>query len=155
MRTAGTEVGITEPTTTFSACFGAAFTYTPREICDAFRRKIKRIRYNCLVGKYRMVWGSYGVGSRMKLSYTRSMITAAEGNESKGDSILLLFLNWHILPLVRVPAELLNPKQTWADSGAYDETAAKLASKFVDNFEAYKEEADPSIIAAAPKILVK
>ena len=48
-----------------------------------------------------------------------------------------------------VPAELLNPKQAWADSGAYDETA-KLASKFVDNFEAYKEEADPSIIAATP-----
>jgi len=53
-----------------------------------------------------------------------------------------------------VPDELLNPKETWADSAAYDETASKLASKFVDNFESYKKEADASILKAAPKVLV-
>ena len=157
-KVAGTEVGITEPTTTFSACFGAAFLpLHPAQYATLLGEKLKESDTTVWLVNTGWSGGSYGVGSRMKLSYTRSMITAAlEGALDQEEfNTLPVFELAYPTSCPGVPAELLNPKQTWADSGAYDETAAKLASKFVDNFEAYKEEADPSIIAAAPKILVK
>ena len=101
--------------------------------------------------------GSYGVGSRMKLSYTRAMITAAL--TGKLDNVTYETLPVFDLAMPTscegVPSEILNPRATWADKNAYDTTASNLAEKFVKNFEKFAAETDDSILAAAPKALVK
>lgn len=156
-KVAGTEVGITEPTTTFSAGFGAAFL-------PLHPAKYAKLLGEKLIGSGINVWllntgwsgGSYGVGSRMKLSYTRAMITAAL--TGKLDAVM-----YDTLPVFElsfptscegVPSELLNPRNTWQDKSAYDKTAANLASKFVKNFEKFAAETSAEILAAAPKVLV-
>ena len=157
-KVAGTEVGITEPTTTFSACFGAAFL-------PLHPAKYAKLLGEKLNGKDIKVWlintgwtgGSYGVGSRMKLSYTRAMITAAL--TGKLDDVKFEMLPIFDLEMPTacegVPSEILNPRMTWADKAAYDETANNLATKFVKNFEKFAAETDPTILAAAPKAMVK
>jgi phosphoenolpyruvate carboxykinase (ATP) len=156
-KVAGTEVGITEPTTTFSACFGAAFL-------PLHPAKYAKLLGDKLMVSDTKVWlvntgwsgGSYGVGNRMKLSYTRAMITAAlEGqlDDVKFDTLPVFDLTYPT-SCPGVPNELLNPKETWSDASLYDDTASKLASKFVVNFESFKEEASPEILAAAPRVLV-
>ena len=157
-KVAGTEVGITEPTTTFSACFGAAFL-------PLHPAKYAKLLGEKLNGKDIKVWlintgwtgGTYGVGSRMKLSYTRAMITAAltgKLDDVKFETLPIFDLE---MPTVceGVPSEILNPRATWSDKAAYDETANNLAAKFVKNFEKFAEETDPTILAAAPKAMVK
>jgi phosphoenolpyruvate carboxykinase (ATP) len=155
-KVAGTEVGITEPTTTFSACFGAAFL-------PLHPAKYAKLLGEKLNGKDISVWlintgwtgGSYGVGSRMKLSYTRSMITAAL--TGKLDNVKFEKLPIFDLSMPTecegVPAEILNPRDTWANKSSYDETANNLAGKFVKNFEKFAAETDASILAAAPKVM--
>jgi phosphoenolpyruvate carboxykinase (ATP) len=157
-KVAGTEVGITEPTTTFSACFGAAFL-------PLHPAKYAKLLGNKLHGTDIKVWlintgwtgGSYGVGSRMKLSYTRAMITAVL--TGKLDNVTYETLPVFDLAMPTscegVPSEILNPRATWADKNAYDTTASNLAEKFVKNFEKFAAETDDSILAAAPKALVK
>jgi phosphoenolpyruvate carboxykinase (ATP) len=155
-KVAGTEVGITEPTTTFSACFGAAFL-------PLHPAKYAKLLGEKLNGKDISVWlintgwtgGSYGVGSRMKLSYTRSMITAAL--TGKLDNVKFEKLPIFDLSMPTecegVPAEILNPRDTWVNKSSYDETANNLAGKFVKNFEKFAAETDASILAAAPKVM--
>jgi phosphoenolpyruvate carboxykinase (ATP) len=90
----------------------------------------------------------------MKLGYTRAMITAALNGEL--DNIEFEthpIFGMHIPTSCKdVPTEILNPKNTWANKTAYDETAKKLASMFIHNFEKYLAEVDDEILAAAPKI---
>lgn len=154
-KVAGTEVGITEPTTTFSACFGKAFL-------PLHPAKYAKLLGDKLHGTDIKVWlintgwsgGSYGVGSRMKLSYTRSMITAAL--TGKLDNVEFATLPVFELAFPTscegVPAEILNPRETWSDKGAYDKTANHLAEQFVKNFEIYAAETSADILAAAPKV---
>ena len=98
--------------------------------------------------------GSYGTGSRMKLSHTRAMITAAL--EGKLDNV-----NYETHPVFGVqmpitcpdvPDEVLNPKNTWADKKAYDVTAKNLAQQFIDNFKKYESGVGEEILNAAPKV---
>lgn len=156
-KVAGTEVGITEPTTTFSAGFGAAFLpLHPAKYAKLLGEKLNGSGINVWLLNTGWSGGSYGVGSRMKLSYTRAMITAAL--TGKLDSV-----TYDTLPVFElsfptscegVPSELLNPRNTWQDKSAYDKTAANLASKFVKNFEKFAAETSAEILAAAPKVLV-
>jgi phosphoenolpyruvate carboxykinase (ATP) len=99
--------------------------------------------------------GSYGVGSRMKLSYTRAMITAALNG--KLDDVAFDTLPVFDLAIPTscegVPSEILNPRGTWADKAAYDETANNLAGQFVKNFDQYAAETSADILAAAPKVM--
>jgi phosphoenolpyruvate carboxykinase (ATP) len=96
--------------------------------------------------------GAYGVGNRMKLGYTRAMITAAMNGKLDNVS----FENHPVFGLAMptscpdVPTDLLNPKDTWADKNKYDGTAEKLAKSFVKNFEKYADNANEEILAAAP-----
>jgi phosphoenolpyruvate carboxykinase (ATP) len=153
---AGTEVGITEPTTTFSAGFGAAFL-------PLHPAKYAKLLGDKLNGTDIKVWlintgwsgGSYGVGQRMKLSYTRAMITAAlEGklNNVEFEKLPIFDLSYPT-SCEGVPSELLNPRATWSDKQAYDETANNLAVKFVKNFEKFAAETSSEILAAEPKVL--
>ena len=157
-KVAGTEMGITEPTTTFSACFGKAFLpLHPAKYAKLLGEKLEGTDIKVWLINTGWSGGSYGVGSRMKLSYTRAMITAAL--TGKLDAV-----KYETLPIFDlamptecegVPAEILNPRGTWADKGAYDETANNLAGQFVKNFNQYASETSQDILAAAPRVMVK
>ena len=156
-KVAGTEVGITEPTTTFSAGFGAAFLpLHPVAYAELLGEKLRGTDINVWLINTGWTGGSYGVGSRMKLSYTRAMITAALNGEL--DSVtfnkLPIFELNYPTSCPNVPSELLNPRDTWSDKAKYDDTATDLASQFVKNFEQYVSEASKEVLAAAPKVLV-
>ena len=154
-KVAGTEMGITEPTTTFSACFGKAFLpLHPAKYAKLLGEKLEGTDIKVWLINTGWTGGSYGVGSRMKLSYTRAMITAAlEGklNDVTYDTLPVFDL---AIPTSceGVPAEILNPRTTWADKNAYDDTANNLAGQFVRNFELYASETSADILAAAPKV---
>ncbi len=150
---AGTERGITEPQATFSAGFGAPFL--PRavgEYADLLRANLQE--YGTEVYMLNTGWtgGPYGVGSRMKLAYTRAMVTAILNGsladvEYETDEIFGLSIP---TTCPEVPAEVLNPRNTWEDKAAYDETAKKLAALFVENFKGYHG-VDADILAAGPQ----
>jgi phosphoenolpyruvate carboxykinase (ATP) len=155
-KVAGTEVGITEPKTTFSAGFGAAFLpLHPAKYAKLLGEKLDGTDINVWLINTGWSGGAYGVGSRMKLSYTRAMITAALNgklNDVVYDKLPIFEL---AIPTEceGVPSELLNPRNTWSDKTAYDETANNLAGQFVKNFEKFAAETSEEILAAAPKVL--
>lgn len=155
-KVAGTEMGITEPTTTFSACFGKAFLpLHPAKYAELLGNKLDGTDIKVWLVNTGWSGGSYGVGSRMKLSYTRAMITAAlEGKlENVTYDTLPIFDLAIPTSCEGVPSEILNPRGTWADKSKYDETANNLAGQFVKNFEQYASETSSSILAAAPKVM--
>ncbi|WP_174614102.1 phosphoenolpyruvate carboxykinase (ATP) [Virgibacillus ihumii] len=142
---AGTERGVTEPQATFSACFGSPFLpLEPATYAEMLGEKIDL--YNTSVFLVNTGWtgGSYGVGKRMKLSYTRAMVhSALEGElnsaETTSDEIFGLEIPMHV---PGVPDEVLIPKQTWDDKEAYDKEAQSLAMKFHDNFNQFTHASD-------------
>jgi phosphoenolpyruvate carboxykinase (ATP) len=154
-KVAGTEVGVTEPTTTFSACFGKAFLpLHPTKYAELLGKKINEGSVNVWLVNTGWSGGSYGVGSRMKLSYTRALITAALNG--KLDNV-----TYETLPVFglkfptscpEVPSEILNPRGCWKDKDAYDKKATDLASQFVKNFSQYAQFANKEILAASPKV---
>ena len=154
-KVAGTEAGVTEPKPTFSACFGAPFLpLHPGEYAAMLGRKMQENKVNVWMINTGWTGGPYGVGSRMKLKYTRAMITAAlEGN--------LDAVNYETHPVFGmaiptscpdVPSEILNPRNTWEDKAAYDNKARFLAGLFVKNFEKYASGVGVEILEAAPLI---
>lgn len=154
-KVAGTEAGVTEPQATFSACFGKAFLpLHPGKYAKMLGEKLKA-NPNINVWLINTGWtgGPYGVGSRMKLAYTRAMITAALNGELNHVSFEQHPVFGYQMPSTcpNAPAELLNPRNTWSDKSAYDAQANKLANMFVKNFEQYASGVDAEILAAAPK----
>jgi phosphoenolpyruvate carboxykinase (ATP) len=154
-KVAGTEAGVTEPKSTFSACFGAPFLpLHPGQYAEMLGKKMKEHNVNVWMINTGWSGGGYGVGNRMKLSYTRAMITAAL--EGKLDNVSYqahpVFGMMMPAECPNVPAEILNPRNTWADKEAYDATAKHLAEQFIKNFEKYASGANEEILAAAPKI---
>lgn len=154
-KVAGTEAGITEPQTTFSACFGKVFLpLHPAKYAEMLGKKMKESKVNVWLVNTGWSGGAYGVGSRMKLSYTRAMITAA----LNGKLETVPFETHPVFGLQmptncpEVPTEILNPRNTWSDKALYDTQANDLAGKFVKNFEQYAEGASAEILAAAPKV---
>jgi len=152
---AGTERGITEPQATFSAGFGAPFLPRVAGVyAQILREKIAKFGTAVYLLNTGWTGGSYGVGSRMKLSYTRAMVSAALNGdldkvEYEADPIFGLAIP---KSCPNIPAEVLNPKNTWSDKESYDQTAAKLAKAFQENFAKLKGVA-PEIIAAGPKVM--
>lgn len=152
-KVAGTEMGVKEPQATFSACFGATFLpLHPTKYAALLGKKIQQNKVNVWLVNTGMTGGSYGVGNRMKLSNTRSMITAT----LNGDLNKVAFMKHPIFGMMipehcpYVVSDILNPRNTWADKNAYDSTAAKLANMFVDNFEKYADFEDEEIIKGSP-----
>lgn len=152
-KVAGTEAGITEPTTVFSACFGAPFLpLHPTKYAEMLGAKMNESNVNVWLVNTGWSGGSYGVGSRMSLKYTRAMITAA----LEGKLADVGFTTHDVFGLEMpnecegVPTELLHPKETWADKAAYDKKANELAEAFVQNFEKFADNASEEILSAAP-----
>ncbi|MFD1818719.1 phosphoenolpyruvate carboxykinase (ATP) [Pseudarcicella hirudinis] len=137
---AGTEVGIKEPQATFSACFGAAFLpLHPFKYAELLGEKIRNNEVNVWLINTGWNGGPYGVGSRMKLPYTRAMIHAAlEGHFDQ-----VAFTTHPIFGLEipetcpNVPSELLNPENTWKDKAEYKVKAIALKNAFQENFKKY------------------
>ncbi|SHJ14656.1 phosphoenolpyruvate carboxykinase (ATP) [Mesonia phycicola] len=152
-KVAGTEEGVTEPIPSFSACFGAPFMpLHPTKYAEMLSEKMKASGVNVWLINTGWTGGSYGVGSRMKLKYTRAMITAATNSElanvtySKHPIFGLEMPN----QCPGVPAEVLNPKNTWSDGQAYDKKASLLASYFHDNFSKFEDYASNEILNGGP-----
>jgi phosphoenolpyruvate carboxykinase (ATP) len=155
-KVAGTEAGVTEPKLTFSACFGAPFLpLHPGKYADMLGKKMTEHNVNVWMVNTGWSGGPYGVGSRMKLSYTRAMITAA----LNGDLNKVEFEQHPVFGMMmpkscpNVPDQVLNPRNTWEDKTAYDSKANDLAKQFIKNFEKYASGVSEEILAAAPKAL--
>lgn len=155
-KVAGTEMGITEPQTTFSACFGKAFLpLHPGKYAQLLGDKLKA-NPNINVWLVNTGWtgGAYGVGSRIKLAYTRSIITAAL--EGKLDGVEYGETPFFKLRFPKtcpnVPSEILEPRNTWKDKNAFDAQAANLAGQFIKNFEQYASGVTKEVLDASPKV---
>ncbi len=154
-KVAGTEVGITEPKPTFSACFGAPFLpLHPGEYAEMLGKRLQQHNVNVWLINTGWTGGPYGTGNRIKLAYTRAMITAALNGEldnaaTETDPVFGVAIPTEV---PGVPAELLIPRNTWTDKEAYDEKAKYLAGLFIKNFEKYASGASERTKAAAPKI---
>ncbi len=154
-KVAGTEAGIIEPKSTFSACFGAPFIpLHPALYAEMLGEKLKAQEVQVWMVNTGWTGGPYGVGNRIKLSYTRAMISAAL--TGKLDTMTYerhpVFGMEMPVSCEGVPAELLNPRATWADPMAYDQKANELAKQFVQNFKKYEAGTPAAILAAAPVI---
>ncbi|MFC6999610.1 phosphoenolpyruvate carboxykinase (ATP) [Rufibacter roseus] len=157
-KVAGTEVGITEPQTTFSACFGAAFLpLHPTVYAEMLGKKMTEQNVNVWLVNTGWTGGSYGTGSRMKLEYTRAMITAALNGELETVAFIKHPVFGMEMPesCPNIPAQILNPRNTWADKEAYDNKANDLAKSFVKNFNKYADYANEEILAGAPEVAVE
>lgn len=155
-KVAGTEVGITEPKTVFSACFGAPFMpLHPAKYAELLGAKMQQHKTTVWLVNTGWTGGGYGIGSRMSLPHTRALITAAmEGQlDSVGFTAHPVFGVQMPASCPGVPAEILNPRATWADAKAYDEQANKLAVAFNNNFKKFASETSAEILAAAPHVL--
>ena len=154
-KVAGTEAGVTEPQTTFSACFGAAFLpLHPTKYAEMLGKKLKESGANVWLINTGMTGGVYGIGKRMSLKYTRALITEALNGDLENVTFETLPIFNFQIPTAcpGVPSEILNPRNTWSDKTAYDAKATELAIKFNDNFKKYAAQASEEILAAAPKV---
>jgi phosphoenolpyruvate carboxykinase (ATP) len=152
-KVAGTERGVTEPVATFSACFGAPFmALPPQRYAQLLGERLEQ--HDAAVWLVNTGWtgGGYGTGSRIKLRYTRAMVNAALSGQ-------LDDVEFHMHPVFRVsmpascpdvPADLLDPRRTWADSAAYDRQAAELAWMFRTNFDMLVGNTMPELAGAGP-----
>jgi phosphoenolpyruvate carboxykinase (ATP) len=153
-RVAGTERGVTEPKPVFSACFGAPFMpLHPGVYAELLGKKIDEQNANVWLINTGWTGGPYGVGERMKLKYTRRMISAALNGELDGVETLVDPIFGLNIPasIEGVPAEILAPRNTWTDPVAYDEQATKLAQMFVENFKQFEDGVSDAIAAAGPQ----
>ena len=152
-RVAGTEKGVTEPKATFSTCFGAPFLpLNPNVYARMLGEKIAKHGARVWLVNTGWTGGAYGVGKRMKIAYTRAMITAAltgqlDNVQYKKHPVFNLDMP---TTCPGVPESVLDPRSTWSDPGEYDEQAKKLAKMFVDNFVTFEKDVAASVKEAGP-----
>ena len=152
-KVAGTEIGVTEPQATFSACFGEPFMpMHPGVYADLLSSKMAEHGSTAWLINTGWSGGSYGVGSRMKIKYTRAMLNAAlDGDLDNVEYVVDDRFGFEVPKTCPgVPSDVLIPKQTWEDESVYDATADKLASMFNENFERYAAGVSDEVNSAAP-----
>ncbi|MBL0172960.1 MAG: phosphoenolpyruvate carboxykinase (ATP) [Gemmatimonadaceae bacterium] len=153
-KVAGTERGVTEPQATFSACFGAVFlVWHPTKYATMLGELLRA--HGAQVWLVNTGWsgGAYGVGKRMKLSYTRAMVRAAlDGSlHSAGTMTDPVFGLQLPTSIDGVPSDVLDPRRTWSDGAAYDAQAHQLAEMFRENIKKFGDAVPANILAAGPK----
>jgi phosphoenolpyruvate carboxykinase (ATP) len=152
-KVAGTETGVDEPMPNFSACFGAPFMpLHPTKYAEMLSKKMKDAGVNVWLINTGWTGGPYGIGSRMKLKYTRAMITAAMNDELNNVDFEQHPIFGLAMPksCPNVPDEVLNPKSTWKNAKAYDVQAKELAASFRENFAKFESYANEEILGGAP-----
>ncbi|UZH56367.1 phosphoenolpyruvate carboxykinase (ATP) [Salinimicrobium tongyeongense] len=154
-KVAGTEAGVDEPIPSFSACFGAPFMpLHPTRYAEMLSAKMKENNTNVWLVNTGWTGGPYGVGSRMKLRYTREMISSAlEGKLDHVEYVQHPVFGLQMpVECENVPSGVLNPRNTWKDKEAYDKKANQLAESFQQNFEKFREQANEEILSGAPNV---
>jgi phosphoenolpyruvate carboxykinase (ATP) len=152
-KVAGTERGVTEPTATFSACFGAPFLpLHPGVYAQMLGERIAKHGAKVWLVNTGWTGGAYGTGSRMKLSFTRAMLRAAlsgvlDSGKFSRDPVFGFDVPANV---PEVPAQVLSPRSTWADPKAYDTQANKLTTMFRENFEQYRAQVPDAVAKAGP-----
>jgi phosphoenolpyruvate carboxykinase (ATP) len=155
-KVAGTERGVTEPTATFSTCFGAPFmVHRPTVYAKLLGERIEQHRVQCWLVNTGWSGGPYGVGKRMSIAHTRTMVNAAlagglEGVPTAQEPFFGLAIPQSV---PGVPNEVLFPRNVWNDGADYDAQARKLAALFAENFKRFEANASPELLAAAIRSL--
>ncbi|MEK4230409.1 phosphoenolpyruvate carboxykinase (ATP) [Solibacillus sp. FSL H8-0538] len=152
---AGTERGVTEPEPVFSTCFGSPFLPLPAQrYAEMLGEKIDEHGAQVFLVNTGWTGGEYGVGNRMKLSYTRTMVRAAiDGKLSNVETTTDSVFGLHIPTAVEgVPTEVLNPRDAWADKAAYDAKAAHLSSLFNENFKKFSGVSEDIVSKGGPLV---
>jgi phosphoenolpyruvate carboxykinase (ATP) len=152
-KVAGTEMGVTEPEATFSACFGDAFlVWHPTKYAEMLAEKMRKHQADAWLINTGWVGGSYGTGSRIKLRYTRAIIDAIHNGElSKAPTVTMPKFGFQVpTKCTGVPDEMLQPRELWADKTSYDNTLNKLAGLFQKNISTYVS--NPTILNAGPHL---
>jgi len=154
-KVAGTERAVTEPSATFSACFGAPFmVWTPTTYASLLGERIAAHGTTAWLVNTGWTGGAFGVGRRMPIAHTRALIAAALAG--KLDDVA-----YEIDPVFNVdvpitcpgvPAEVLRPRQTWANGADYDAQAGKLAAMFAKNFKSFAGSVTADVVAAGPRV---
>ena len=153
-KVAGTEQGVKEPEATFSACYGAAFlVWHPMKYAQLLADKMQHHSAGAWLVNTGWTGGSYGSGSRIKLAHTRAIIDAIHSGELAKAPTQAEPTFGLCVPTAcpGVPSEILSPKTSWKDKGAYDATAQKLAELFRKNFANYADQATEKVQGAGPK----
>jgi len=154
-KVAGTEVGVTEPKATFSACFGAAFlVWPPARYAEMLAEKMRKHGANAWLVNTGLTGGAYGTGKRIDLKSTRSIISAILSGslkdvETEKDDVFGVQIP---TSCEGVDSNILIPKNAWSDKDAYDEEAKKLGGLFNNNFKKYEDESSDEILKAGPKV---
>jgi len=152
-KVAGTEKGVKEPQATFSTCFGAPFMPRhPAEYGNLLRTLIAEHGVSCWLVNTGWTGGAYGVGRRMPIKATRTLLTAAlTGSLDQGRFYLDRTFGFQVpTDVVGVEPHLLHPRKTWQDKAGYDAQAARLVGMFLKNFEKFSTHVDDEVVNAAP-----
>lgn len=155
-KVAGTEEGIREPRAVFSACFGEAFLpLHPMYYAELLREKLVASGINVWLVNTGWIAGPYGIGRRIKLRYTRSIINAALNGTLKESTFRThpIFGLRYPVSCPDVPDAVLDPVQLWPDAQAYYAKANQLAGLFRENFKKFASEASDEVLAASPALL--
>jgi phosphoenolpyruvate carboxykinase (ATP) len=151
-KVAGTEVGIKEPTATFSPCFGGPFlVWHPKKYAELLAAKIRKHKTRVWLVNTGWSGGAYGVGSRIKLAHTRAIIDAIHnGTLSNVRTIPDPIFGFNVVPeCLGVPSEILLPRRAWTDKAAYDSNGKKLFALFQDNFKKYEGAVSATVVGDA------
>lgn len=154
-KVAGTEVGVKDPEATFSACFGGPFlVWHPSKYAELLAAKLQKHGAQAWLVNTGWSGGAYGVGSRIKLKHTRAIIDAIHnGALDKVATVEDPTFGFAVpTSCPEVPAEMLQPRNTWSDKAAYDAQAKKVAGLFQTNFKKYEAGSSAEIRAAGPKV---
>ena len=158
-KVAGTEAGITEPVPSFSACFGAPFMpLHPTKYAEMLSAKMKTSGVTVWLVNTGWTGGPYGIGTRMKLAYTRAMINAAidgslEAANKDNYHIHSVFGVYQPRVCPNVPTAFLSPRKTWKNDEGFYKTAYKLANSFKSNFKQFERYANKEILEGGPNSL--
>lgn len=154
-KVAGTEMGVTEPQATFSACFGAAFlVWPPSKYAEMLAEKMRTHNSKAWLVNTGLTGGAYGTGSRIDLKSTRAIINAIHAGNLDNVSTERDNVFGFEIPVEcpQVSSDILLPRNTWNNPEAYDKEARKLGNLFIKNFEKYKDESSDEIIMAGPDV---
>jgi len=154
-KVAGTEMGVTEPEATFSACFGSPFlVWHPARYAELLAEKLREHGANTWLVNTGWTGGPYGTGHRMSITHTRAIIDGIHsGALVEAPTVTDPFFGFEIpTACPNVPNEVLIPRNTWADPAAYDAMARKLAGLFQQNFQQFADGASEEIKSAGPTV---
>jgi phosphoenolpyruvate carboxykinase (ATP) len=153
-KVAGTEIGLSnEPQATFSTCFGEPFMpRNPIEYGDLLKKKISEHNVDCWLVNTGWIGGVYGVGKRISIKDTRTLLNAALSGELSTVEMRKDENFGFEVPLIvnNVDSQVLNPKNSWEDQNAYDLQAKKLVSMFIKNFTKFENDVDANVRSSGP-----